>query len=52
VLGGKLATTTAAVSLQKVGVLDKGTDITKLVNNTFIQLEGIDDVWVQSVEAK
>ena len=49
VTGAKTAVHLAAEEMQRAGMLKRGTDVSRLAEQAFVQLEGVSDEWLRSV---
>ena len=49
VIGAQDAVLSAAGEMQKGGMLDERTDVVELARKSFVQLEGVDDRWLNAV---
>ncbi|OAM91406.1 ABC transporter substrate-binding protein [Termitidicoccus mucosus] len=47
--GARLAARTAAAALKNVGIVAPSTDVSALVERTFVRLPGLDDAWLKGV---
>ena len=52
VMGAREAVVLAAGEMQKAGMLRADTDLTKLVERSFITLEGVNDEWLKTVQVE
>ncbi|MDR1146175.1 MAG: ABC transporter substrate-binding protein [Verrucomicrobiales bacterium] len=52
VAGGRNAAATAASALKKVGILDKGVEVSQLVKQAFQPLDNVSDAWLDQLPAE
>jgi NitT/TauT family transport system substrate-binding protein len=52
VSGAQTAVRAAAAEMKRAGMLKRTTDVAALANQAFIQLEGVSDEWLQSLEVE
>ena len=50
VSGGEAAVNSAAAEMKKVGMLNSTTDVPGLAKSAFVQLQGVSDEWLQTLQ--